>query len=108
LLDLEWKDIREDGDGIFVARGKVKNPTQSKLTIQGTLMLRDVLRRLKELRRKRRADRRLRGRQRAGRSRRLGSLVAAPLRPSAPRCTIIPAVQKATLLYPINRSTWSG
>jgi integrase len=53
LLALEWPDLRSDG--IFFARGKVEHSTGSKVTIAWTPKLRDVERRLKELRKKRRA-----------------------------------------------------
>lgn len=53
LLALEWKDFRRDG--IFFARGKVEHTTASKLTVLWTPALRDVERRLKAMRKERRA-----------------------------------------------------
>jgi integrase len=53
LLALEWSDFKPAG--IFFARGKVEKTTGSKVTIEWTPKLRDVERRLKELRKARRA-----------------------------------------------------
>jgi integrase len=53
LLDLEWKDLR--ADGIIFARGKVEKTTGAKVLIGWTTKLRDVERRLKALRKERRA-----------------------------------------------------
>jgi integrase len=53
LLQLEWKDLR--ADGIFFARGKVEKTTGAKVLIEWTPKLRDVERRLKALRKERRA-----------------------------------------------------
>lgn len=53
LLALEWSHLR--AEGIYFARGKVEHSTGSKVTIGWTPKLRDVERRLKELRKQRRA-----------------------------------------------------
>lgn len=53
LLALEWKHLRDDG--IFFARSKVDKTTGSKVTIAWSPKLRDVERRLKALRKERRA-----------------------------------------------------
>jgi integrase len=53
LLALEWKHLR--ADGIFFARSKVDKTTGSKVTITWSPKLRDVERRLKALRKERRA-----------------------------------------------------
>lgn len=53
LLSLEWPHLRPAG--IFFARSKVDKTTGSKVTIQWTPKLRDVERRLRDLRKERRA-----------------------------------------------------
>jgi integrase len=53
LLTLEWRQLGRDG--ISFARAKVEDTTASKVLIEWTPKLRDVERRLKELRRDRRA-----------------------------------------------------
>lgn len=53
LLALEWADMRPDG--IFFGRAKVAHSTQAKVTIEWTAKLRDVERRLRDLRKQRRA-----------------------------------------------------
>lgn len=53
LLRLEWRQI--GADGIHFARGKVAKTTKAKVTIEWTPKLQDVVRRLKELRKDRRA-----------------------------------------------------
>lgn len=53
LLELEWRDITPAG--IRFARGKVEKTTASKVTIEWTPKLRNVVERLKALRRERRA-----------------------------------------------------
>lgn len=53
LLKLEWPQLRSDG--IYFARSKVKKTTGAKALIEWTPKLRDVERRLKDLRKERRA-----------------------------------------------------
>lgn len=53
LVALEWRDITDAG--IFFGRSKVAHSTQAKVTIQWTARLVDVVRRLRELRKRRRA-----------------------------------------------------
>jgi len=53
LLALEWTDLGRDG--IFFARAMVSKSTNAKVVIGWTPKLRDVERRLKELRKERRA-----------------------------------------------------
>lgn len=53
LLALEWSAFKPLG--IFFGRGKVEDTTQSKVTIEWTVKLRDVERRLRDLRKARRA-----------------------------------------------------
>ena len=53
LLRLEWRQI--GADGIHFARSKVAKTTKAKVTIEWTPKLQDVVRRLKELRKDRRA-----------------------------------------------------
>lgn len=53
LLALEWSDLGQDG--IFFARAKVAHSTGSKVVIGWTAKLSDVERRLRELRKERRA-----------------------------------------------------
>lgn len=53
LLALEWRDLGPEG--IYFARGKVEKITASKVTVEWTPKLRDVERRLKDLRKERRA-----------------------------------------------------
>lgn len=53
LLRLEWRQL--GAAGIHFARGKVEKTTKAKVTIEWTPKLQDVVRRLKELRKDRRA-----------------------------------------------------
>ena len=53
LLRLEWRQI--GAHGIQFARGKVSKTTKAKVTIEWTTKLEDVVRRLKDLRKDRRA-----------------------------------------------------
>lgn len=53
LLALEWSEIKPAG--IFFARSKVEHSTGAKVTVQWTPKLEDVVRRLKDLRKQRRA-----------------------------------------------------